>query len=425
VERNIVVTQWNWGFEDSYIHDEVATDKRNPLLYPYGKVYGIDIGQDILWALDPVKNAVTSYPVPTRPGYGPRSSVGRYNNPANPHNPMLDDQGKVWITTQVRGERPEDRPKWTKNVISADIVADKGVSLADKLASEDEGSHHRQLGYFDTKNEEMVLIDTAYGTHHLQFDRYGRLWTSGDTTALGMFNPKEFDPKRQETEILAQRAFMNVDPKTGKPVPSNFPYGIIVSPVDGTIWRAHPASAGPGNKISKFDPRTTTFKDYPLPPPGRGPRGIDATTDGKLWFGTGSGHLGRFDPRTEKFTYWDSPGPRIRGMNRETGSADFHYYIWVDQFDTFGLGKDMVILTGTDSDSLIVFDPVKEHFTVIRIPFPLGMYHRGLDGRIDDAKAGWKGRGLWVDNGQDPVFFSERKIGFLNHIQVRPDPLAR
>jgi hypothetical protein len=53
------------------------------------------------------------------------------------------------------------------------------------------------------------------------------------------------------------------------------------------------------------------------------------------------------------------------------------------------------------------------------------MYHRGLDGRIDDAKAGWKGRGLWVDNGQDPISFSETKIGFLNHIQVRPDPLAR
>ena len=30
VERNLVLTMWEWGGETSYVHDEVTTDKRRP-----------------------------------------------------------------------------------------------------------------------------------------------------------------------------------------------------------------------------------------------------------------------------------------------------------------------------------------------------------------------------------------------------------
>ena len=30
VERNVVVTMWDWGDAKTYLHDEIATDKRNP-----------------------------------------------------------------------------------------------------------------------------------------------------------------------------------------------------------------------------------------------------------------------------------------------------------------------------------------------------------------------------------------------------------
>jgi hypothetical protein len=33
------------------------------------------------------------------------------------------------------------------------------------------------------------------------------------------------------------------------------------------------------------------------------------------------------------------------------------------------------------------------------VPYPLGFYAKGLDGRIDDPNAGWKGRGLWTSIG--------------------------
>ena len=82
-------------------------------------------------------------------------------------------------------------------------------------------------------------------------------------------------------------------------------------------------------------------------------------------------------------------------------------------------------MNGTGSDSLLAFNQSTETFTVIRIPYPLNTYTRGLDGRIDDASAGWKGRGLWFTNGTDPVLHSEIPRSFVGKVQVRPDPLAR
>ena len=102
-----------------------------------------------------------------------------------------------------------------------------------------------------------------------------------------------------------------------------------------------------------------------------------------------------------------------------------HYYLWVDQFNTLGLGKDIVIINGTGSDSLIAFNPTTEEFTVIRIPYPLNTYTRGLDGRIDDPELGWKGRGVWFTNGLDPIIHSEIPQSYVGKVQLRPSPLAR
>ena len=62
---------------------------------------------------------------------------------------------------------------------------------------------------------------------------------------------------------------------------------------------------------------------------------------------------------------------------------------------------------------------------MIRVPYPLNTYTRGLDGRIDDPDAGWKGRGLWFNNGLDPLIHSEIPQSYVGWVQLRPDPLAR
>jgi hypothetical protein len=90
----------------------------------------------------------------------------------------------------------------------------------------------------------------------------------------------------------------------------------------------------------------------------------------------------------EGWTLYLTDGPKLKGTNIP---SDFHYYNWVDQYNSLGLGENKPIATGSNSDSLLVLDPQTKTWVTLRVPYPLGFYARGLDGRIDDAKAGWKG----------------------------------
>ena len=125
-----------------------------------------------------------------------------------------------------------------------------------------------------------------------------------------------------------------------------------------------------------------------------------------------------------RWTLYPTPGTEFRGM-KESGSADSHYYDWVDQFDTLGLGKNTPIITGNSSDSLIAL--VNGKFVIMRVPYPLGFFAKGMDGRVDDPKAGWKGKGLWTTWGTRTPFHSETGKGTTSkvvHFQIRPNPLA-
>ena len=74
-------------------------------------------------------------------------------------------------------------------------------------------------------------------------------------------------------------------------------------------------------------------------------------------------------------------------------SAEASYYTWVDQHNTLGLGENVPISTANLNDGFVALKDGK--MVSLRIPYPMGFYAKGLDGRIDDPNAGWKGRGLW------------------------------
>ena len=86
------------------------------------------------------------------------------------------------------------------------------------------------------------------------------------------------------------------------------------------------------------------------------------------------------------------------------------------------------IATGSNSDALLALNPRTRDWITLRVPYPLGFYSRGLDGRIDDASAGWKGRALYANYGTHFVWHIEGGKGTKGKIvkfQIRPDPLAR
>ncbi len=461
IERNFVITQWAWGDRYTYVHDMVSTDKRNPNLYQNQSVYGADIGNDHVLIVDPIKHTAGQIKLPAGENaarwceqtYKPLGSeeiisvAGKglgcpepgiqtphlpgYLNPVNPHNPMMDDTGKVWLTMQVRREWGEDLPEFC---LKSPVIANN--------------YHHRQLGYYDTKTGKIIPVDTCYGTHHLHFDNKGVLWTSGDYNVVGWLDTKKFspdDPKSLEAAMGWSEGKIDTDGDgTGDQAIVGYRYGLIPNPVDGSVWWSMPAgillpTPGEPGYILRYDPATDKHEAFIPPFPGNGPRGVDVDTKGIIWTALGgSGHLARFDRSLCKQTWgpgkqcpegwklWKTPGPQFETVNAIDGggSTDMHYYMWVDQFDTLGMGRDTVIVNGTVSDSLIAFNQETEAFTVIRIPYPLNTFTRGVDGRIDDPKAGWKGRALWFTNGTSPVAHSEIQKAYAGKVQLRPDPLA-
>ena len=84
------------------------------------------------------------------------------------------------------------------------------------------------------------------------------------------------------------------------------------------------------------------------------------------------------------------PGPAFEGLGEN--SAESSYYTWVDQHDTFGLGKNVPVSTANLMGGLVALKDGR--MISLRVPYPMGFYAKGLDDRIDDASAGWKGRGL-------------------------------
>jgi hypothetical protein len=67
LERNVVITVWDWSGPKTYLHDEIATDKRNPTINAYGSLYGAtENSTDFVPILDPVKNTATTVRIPVR-----------------------------------------------------------------------------------------------------------------------------------------------------------------------------------------------------------------------------------------------------------------------------------------------------------------------------------------------------------------------
>jgi len=228
------------------------------------------------------------------------------------------------------------------------------------------------------------------------------------------------------------------------------PYGINTSKLDGSIWGS--VLGFPGGTV-RYDPKTQLSEYYEVPwknpkaaVGGFSPRGMGMASDGVVWLALSSGHAASFDRRLckgklngpiaadaqnvcpEGWRLYQIPGPEFDSLPKGTegASAEAPYAMWVDQFDTLGLGKDVPIATASQQDALAAL--VNGTWVTLRVPYPMSYYAKGMDGRIDDAKAGWKGKGLFSTYSMRSPTHIEGGKGQTSkvvHFQIRPDPLAK
>jgi len=466
VERNLVVTLRDWMDEQHYLHDLISSDRRNPRVNANGPLYGSpEYSSDLMPILDPVRNTATTFRMPVRdadmplslgPGHAaalqplqPSPYWGAeqiWDTRANNHNSMLDGQGRLWLAASVRG--PEN-PAFCR--AGSDHPSARLFPLERTM---------RQLAMFDPRTREYRFIDTCYGTHHPQFgyDANDTLWTSGGGPVLGWLNTKLFLETGDATRAQGWTAFVldtngngrrddyvepnqPVDPARDKRIGGGF-YAVMPNPVDGSVWGTNFSVPGSVMRVAPGanPPATALTEVYNVPLPGFGPRGGDIDGNGVVWVSLASGHLASFDRRkcrgplngpmatgdhcTEGWSFHKYPGPGFLGLG--DNSAESSYYSWVDQHNTLGLGENVPMSTGNLNDGLIAY--ANGRMVVLRVPYPLGFYAKGFDGRIDDAGAGWKGRGIWAANGDRTPWLIEGGKGskpLAAHFQLRPNPLAK
>ena len=462
LERNIVATVRDWGDPKSYLHDLISSDRRDPTVNGYGKIYGApELSTDRFPVLDPMTNTDTTFMAPVRDEDTPTTysdPIGAasaywgeeriWDSKANAHNPMFDQDGRVWYTARIRGP---DNP---------DYCREGSDHPSAKLTPTTRAGRH--LSVYEPETGEYHFVDICFSTHHLQFeeDENNTLWTSGGGEVIGWLDTDLFMETKDAARSQGWTAAIldtngngvrdegyadisePVDPARDKRINPRF-YAVMPNPADGSVWGST-SFEFPG-RLVRLDPgasppATALAEQYNIPLPGFASRGADIDRNGVIWVSLGSGHLGEFDrskcegplngPEAtgdhcpEGWTFHRFPGPGF--PERPDFSIEASYYTWVDQRNTSGLGDNTPIATANLYDGVHAL--VDGEWVTMRIPYPLGFYSKGFDGRIDDPDAGWKGRGLWVSEGDRTPWLMEGGLGsrpLVVHFQVRPDPLAK
>jgi hypothetical protein len=471
VERNVVITARNMG-GGRFLHDSSATDKRNPTVNAGGPIYGYGTFSGMIMALDPQTGKEEQFKL--------RDAKGNYFKNAHPHTGTMDGKGRVWMADMVQFggaslDTTGDNPAYCTDPNNPFANYFPRVAKQARLAS-----------VLDPKTKTDTLLPVCFGTHHLNFDKNDRLYFSGDTEVVGWIDANVLDRTKDiakavgwcplvldtngDGKITPDRTQWNeqlegiaggegdafgpqvaggepLDPKKDTRI-AGFNYGMGISPKDQSYWGAKYSPLVPSGVLrveaGANPPLTCKTEFFEAPKikeefPAYNVRGVDVDADGVAWVAFGTGAIGKFDRSKckvlkgptatgqhcpEGWEIIETSGPKFKDTNI---GSDWFYLVYVDHHDTFGLGKGVPIFPNSTGDELVAYLPKQKEFVRLRVPYPLGFYARGVDGRIDDARAGWKGRGLWASNNLTPIWHQESGEGSdlsAVHFQLRPSPLA-
>jgi streptogramin lyase len=373
--RRALVEEWDLGGRASMQHDVIA--------HPDGTLYSVDGAQDALFRLDPrvPEGARASWPVVV-PGVARGGIFAGEDQPQSqassahvgPHSLQVAPDGSVWIT----------------------------LAIGNRLAR------------FDPATETFQIHEVADGfyPHTLRFDRAGRIWyTMSASNHVGRFDPETGKqlhvrlPARTWKQELALRLMPlmfwldarseRIDLRANASESADgfnmpVPYGIDIAP-DGGVWFSQLNE----NRIGRIDPETLALDVIETPFPA--PRRLRFDARGRLWIPSfTTARIASFDPRTRAFD--EIPLP-IRPLAGETPYAlaiePRTQHVWV---------------CGTNSDTLIRYDPERRHFAVYPLPTRV-TYTREID---FDAQ----GR-VWTSDSNSPAWQIERGQPIV--IRLSPD----
>ncbi len=213
LERNLVITEWEWSGPKTYLHDEVATDKRNPTINAYGSLYGAtENSTDFVPVFDPVKSLATTVKLPVRDPKTP-SAINSvmmapspywgeeklWNAQTIPHSLMLDEKARVWFAARIR---PAANPDACK--AGSDHPSAKAFPI---------NASNRHIVMLDPESKKFTTVSTCFPTHHVQFgfDPDRTLWTSSGgvgAAVLGWVNTKMLEETGDELKSQGWTPFI-------------------------------------------------------------------------------------------------------------------------------------------------------------------------------------------------------------------------
>jgi hypothetical protein len=466
LERNVVVTLWDWAVPTGGRSDGAASDDRIGTNNANGPVWGVIQSDDLLVSVDPATNRAEQIIVPTN---GPM--IGAYKVPSphfpeapiwqrksDPRSVALDHHGRVWLTGRIRAAADAPgfcKPGSTNKFTSYFAVPRIGA---------------RQVMMYDPKTKQFTQIDTCFDADHNHFaENAESTLYFGQNNTLGWVDTATFDKtKNAEASQGWCPAVVDTtgdgkitqwtepeqpaDPAKDRRVTFGC-YSLGVNKQDGGIWCA---GIGPrDNKLTRIergpDPPLTCKAEVFEPPPGFTPEvfrsgGVSVDSKGIVWLNwRGTDYMTSFDrgkcktlngPKAtgqhcpEGWTVQIKPGPTFAGTtaSQTPNNSDLLYLTHVDKANTLGLGPDVPVTGSVNTDSLLAFVPTSKQFVQLTVPYPMGFFARSAQGRIDDPRTGWKGRGFWSTYSSYIPWHYEGGKGTkpkLVKFQVRPNPLAK
>jgi virginiamycin B lyase len=260
-------------------------------------------------------------------------SIKAYDIPSRPHDVAVGADGIAWYTAQGTGHLGRLDPASGK----VDLIAlGSGASPHGVIIGPDGAPWITDGGLNaivrvdpQTRAVKAWKLPEARGYTNLNtatFDKKGRIWFTGQNGIYG-----RLDPASGDLQVW--------DAPRGRG-----PYGITTTP-DGVVYYASLA----GSHIARIDVESGAATIIEPPTKDQGARRVWSDSAGQIWVSEwNSGNVSRYDPKTDTWKMWKLPGDRPRP-----------YSVYVDT-------DDKVWLTDFTANAVVRFDPMTEKFDVYK-----------------------------------------------------------